>query len=142
MSGPAGAAPAIRVLGSVGPGRRQREDVEFGRALLRELVRVEAGSALVVRERDVVGVQAAESTEALIERASAMCRARGWTLLVAAEAVPAPGAATVAALRRAGGRCLAIDASALEPAAREALRREADRCGVALVDSGGRGGPG
>ena len=72
-------ATAIRwategVMGSVQPSREQRGDIGFGWPLLRQIVELGIGSAMVVRERDVIAVEATEGTASLSERAGALCR--------------------------------------------------------------------
>ncbi|QKK09128.1 MAG: UDP-2,3-diacylglucosamine diphosphatase LpxI [Planctomycetota bacterium] len=62
------------------PNSMQRSDVEFVWPLLAELLRLDIGQSLAIRERDVIAVEAVEGTDRMIERVSAVCRAKGWTL--------------------------------------------------------------
>ena len=61
------------VMGSVRPGRRQQADIDFGWPLLEQVVELAAGGAIAVRERDVIAVEAAEGTAAMIQRAGKLC---------------------------------------------------------------------
>ena len=105
------------VMGSVQPSREQRADIAFGWPLLQQVVEMGIGSAMVVRERDVIAVEAIEGNAALIERAGSLCRTKGWVLLKTSGATrdpdrehPAIDAETVQAIARAGGGCLALGA--------------------------------
>ncbi len=118
----------------------QRGDIEFGWPLLQEMLRLDVGQAMAVRERDVVAIEAVEGTDRMIERAGALCRHAGWTLLKGARAghdrrsdVPTVGPDTVENLHKAGGRCIAVasgDVIMIDKADTIAL---ADKLGVAIV---------
>lgn len=103
--------------------------------VLRELLRIGAGTAIVVREGDVVGVRSAESIEELLERAGSLCGRRGWTLLLTSGSAAAVGPETIALLARRGGRCLALCGPGVGPAGADLGRAAevADRSGVAIV---------
>jgi type IV secretory pathway protease TraF len=45
-----------------------RGDVDFGWPLLRQLVELDVGQSMAVRDRDVIAVEAIEGTDAMIER--------------------------------------------------------------------------
>ena len=105
------------VMGSVQPSREQRSDIAFGWPLLLQIVELGIGSTMVVRERDVIAVEATEGTASLIERAGALCRARGWVLLKTSGPGRNGGSGassidvdTISALARAGAGCLALGA--------------------------------
>jgi DUF1009 family protein len=131
------------VLGTVQPSRGQSCDVEFGWPLLSEIVDLDIGGAIAVRERDVIAVEATEGTASLIERAGALCRARGWTLLKTALAGEGrePGAPTITpetirALAAAGGRCLAVGAGHVVFTEEARVIEAADRAGIAVIGVG------
>jgi len=69
------------IAGTLPPSRDQRGDIEFGWPLLQQVVELGVGSAMAVRERDVIAVEATEGTLGLVERAGALCRTKGWVLL-------------------------------------------------------------
>ena len=127
------------VMGSAQPGRVQSGDVEFGWPLLRQIVELEIGGSIAVRERDVIAVEAAEGTEALIQRAGMLCRARGWTLLLSAKAnrrgsdVPGVGIETIERLARAGARCVALGAGRIMLIDKPTVLAAADRAKIAVV---------
>ncbi len=128
------------VMGSVRPGRRQQADIDFGWPLLEQVVELEAGRAMAVREHDVIGVEAAEGTAALIERAAGLCRAKGWTLLKTARAdrdptsdMPTIDVDTIEQLAKAGGRCVALGAGRVRLIDKAAVLTAADRAKIAVV---------
>jgi DUF1009 family protein len=111
------ALAAEGVMGSVQPSREHRADIAFGWPLLQQVVELGIGSAMVVRERDVIAVEATESTASLIERAGSLCRTKGWVLLKTSGPTrdpdpehPVIDVETVQAMARAGGGCLALGA--------------------------------
>ncbi len=128
------------VMGSVRPGRRQQADIDFGWPLLEQVVELEAGRAIAVREHDVIAVEAAEGTAALIERAAGLCRAKGWTLLKTARAdrdprsdMPTIDVETIERLAKAGGRCVALGAGRVRLIDKAAVLTAADRAKIAVV---------
>ena len=126
------------VLGSVPPSRQHVGDIQFGWSLLRQIVELGIGNGMVVRERDVVAVEAAEDTAALIKRAGEVCRKRGWVLLKTAGAdgangLPTIDVETIRTLAGAGGGCLALSAERVHLADKTAIIEAADRLKVALV---------
>ncbi len=99
------------------PSPEQLADVRFAWPMLANLMLMDIGQALAVREKDVLAVEALEGTDRMIERAGQMCRMIGWTLCKGARAghdrrsdVPTIGVTTIRKLHEAGGRCLALAA--------------------------------
>ncbi len=128
------------VIGSVQPSREQMGDIEFGWPLLRQLAERRIGSAMAVRERDVIAVQATESTVSMIRRAGELCRRQTWVLLktagnAAGEDRPSVTVAVVETLAGAGGRCLGIDH--IDFADKQAVLEAADRAKIAVVGIAG-----
>jgi DUF1009 family protein len=128
------------VMGTVAPDSMQAADVEFGWPLLRDVVALDVGQAIAVRDRDVIAVEAVEGTDRMIDRAGALCRAKGWTLLKTARAdhdmradVPSVGVETIERLARAGGGCLALGAGRVILIDRPAVIEAANRLGVAVL---------
>ena len=124
------------VMGSVQLSREQHSDIEFGWPLLRQIVELDVGQVIAVRERDVIAVAAAEGTESMIERAGALCRTRGWTLLASAKADHPPlsiGAAVIEALAKAGARCAALGTGRVRLVEKPTLIAAANRAKIAIV---------
>lgn len=127
------------VMGAVQPGTDARGDVAFGWPLLRQLVELDVGQSMAVRDRDVIAVEAIEGTDAMIERAGSLCHAKGWTLLKTAKAahdrradVPTIGVATIERVAAAGCRCIALGTGQVILVDRPAVIAAADRLGVAV----------
>lgn len=122
------------------PTAQQRDDVEFVWPMLREILRLDIGQALTVREHDVIAVEAVEGTDRMIERTGQLCRAQGWTLVKGARAghdrradVPTIGPNTIKNLHQHGGRCLALAAGDVIMVDRPEVIRLADEMGVSII---------
>ena len=127
------------VMGRVQPDAASVADLDFGWPLLLQAVELDIGQSMAVRDRDVIAVEAIEGTDAMIDRAGTLCRARGWTLLKTAKAahdrradVPTIGAATIERVAAAGCRCVAVGAGQVILVDRPAVIAAADSHGVAL----------
>ena len=128
------------VMGSVPPTQQQRGDIQFGWPLLEQIVELGVGQSIAVRERDVIAVEAVEGTDALIERAGQLCRAKGWTLLKTASAdhdmradVPTIGVETIEQLANAGAGCVALGAGRVILIDKPKVLEAADRAKIAVV---------
>ena len=128
------------VLGSTQPTEQQRADIDFGWPLLREVVELHVGQSMAVRDRDVLAVEAVEGTDAMLERAGALCRAKGWTLLKTASTdhdmradVPTIGVGTIERMASLGGGCIAVGAGRVILVNRPKVLEAADRAGIAIV---------
>lgn len=122
------------------PNAMQRSDVAFVWPLLAELLRLDIGQSIAIRERDVIAVEAVEGTDRMIERVSAVCRAKGWTLCKGARAghdrrsdVPTVGIQTIENLAAQGGGCLAVAAGDVIMIDRDEMLARADELGVAVM---------
>lgn len=122
------------------PSHQQRSDIEFVWPLLAELLRLDIGQSIAVRERDVIAVEAVEGTDRMIERVSVVCRAKGWTLCKGARAghdrrsdVPTVGIQTIENLAVHGAGCLAVAAGDVIMIDRDEMLDRADELGIAVV---------
>jgi DUF1009 family protein len=131
---------AAGVMTETQPTRDQMADIEFVWPLLGELLRLDIGQALTVRERDVLSVEAVEGTDRMIERTGGLCKCGGWTLCKGSRAghdrrsdVPTVGVQTIQNMHLAGGRCLALAAGDVIMVDRAEMLELADRLGIAVV---------
>lgn len=122
------------------PGKDEVRDIGFAFPLLNELLRLDIGQAVAVRDADIVAVEGIEGTDRMIERAGELCRGRSWTLCKGARAghdrrsdVPTVGIHTVEHLHKHGGRCLALAAGDVIMIDKSQMLATADRLGVAIV---------
>ncbi len=122
------------------PTAEAERDIEFGWALLEQLLALGVGQAMAVRGRDVIAVEAAEGTNGMIERAGDVCGKRPWVLLKASSRdhdmradVATIGVDTIERLRAAGGRALALGVGRVILIDKPQVIAAADRLGVAIV---------
>jgi UDP-2,3-diacylglucosamine hydrolase len=128
------------VMTSRQPTVEQRADIEFVWPLLTEVLRLDIGQAIAVRERDVIAVEAVEGTDRMIERVGQICRATGWTLVKGARSghdrrsdVPTVGENTIQKMYDCGGRCLALAAGDVIMVDKPRMLELADQLGVSIV---------
>jgi len=128
------------VLTRRAPTAEQQSDIAFGWPLLTQVGALDIGQAIAVREKDVIAVEAVEGTDRMIERAGALCRRKGWTLLKTARPghdmradVPTIGVSTIERMHAAGGGCIAVGVGRVILVDRPAVLAAADRLGIAVV---------
>ena len=135
-------------LGSVAPTPAQLADVAFAWPIAKALGALDVGQTVVVEGRAVLALEAIEGTDAAIRRGCELGRGGACAVKVAKPQqdprfdVPAVGLATVRALAAGGGALLAVEAGRTLLLEREAMVREADAAGIALLGVDGRRLPG
>lgn len=122
------------------PSGAQKLDIEFGWPILREMLRLDVGQAIVIRSRDVIAVEAVEGTDRMLERAGSLCASGNWTLLKGARAghdrradVPVIGPDTIEKMHKHGGRCIALAAGDVIIIDKAKTLELADRLGIAVI---------
>jgi len=130
----------VGVMTRTQPTAEQKADIEFAWSMMNDLLRLDIGQSLAIRERDVIAVEAVEGTDKMIERVARLCRARGWTLCKGARVghdrrsdVPTIGSTTIEKLAAAGGGCIALAAGDVIMLEKERVIDLADDLGVAIV---------
>ena len=114
------------VLTKRAPAEQERKNIDYGRAVARELAQHDIGQTVVIAESACVAVEAMEGTDATIERAGQIMRSlhgdastlsRALTVVKIAKPnqdmrfdVPVIGVKTIEVMRAAGATCLAVDA--------------------------------
>jgi DUF1009 family protein len=129
------------VLGRHAPDETARDDIARGLSVVRALGALDVGQAAVVQQGIVLGVEAVEGTDALIERAARLKRnGPGGVLVKAAKPgqerrvdLPAIGAETVVRAAAAGLRGVAVEAGGALVIGRAAVVRAADDAGLFVV---------
>jgi DUF1009 family protein len=105
---------------------QERKNIDYGRAVARQLAQHDIGQTVVIAESACVAVEAMEGTDATIERAGQIMRSlgseastleRALTVVKVAKPnqdmrfdVPVVGVKTIAVMSAAGATCLALDA--------------------------------
>lgn len=115
-------------------------DIEFGWEIVKKLGELDIGQAIAVKEKEVIAVEAIEGTAAMIERAGALCRSGGWTLIKTSKPqqdmrfdVPCVGPETVSSLAENGGRCLVVEADKTIIIDKPDTIKLADKLGIAIL---------
>ncbi len=121
------------------PSSAIREDIEFGWKIVKELGWLDIGQAIVVKEREVIAVEAIEGTAKMIERAGQLCQSGGWTLIKAEKPnqdmrfdVPCVGPDTIRSLAENGGSCLVVEADKTIIIDKPETIELADKLGIAI----------
>jgi UDP-2,3-diacylglucosamine hydrolase len=131
------------------PTEQEHKNIEYGRAVARELAQHDIGQTVVIAESACVAVEAMEGTDATIERAGQiMASLRGdastlsRTLTVVKIAkpnqdmrfdVPVIGVKTIEMMQAAGATCLALDAGKCLLLDGEKILDAANAAGIAVV---------
>src|SRR5215472_7780999 len=131
------------------PSEQEVKDIAYGRALARHLAQYDIGQTVVVAQAACVAVEAMEGTDAAIERAgqimaSLSCApptlSRALTVVKIAKPnqdmrfdVPVIGVKTIERMKKAGARCIALDAEKCLLLDGDAIPRAADAAGIAIV---------
>jgi hypothetical protein len=137
------------VLTRRAPTEPERRNIEYGRAVARQLAQHDIGQTVVVAESACVAVEAMEGTDATIERAGQILRSmqgeastlsRDLTVVKIAKPnqdmrfdVPVIGLKTIEVMRSAGATCLALDAGKCLLLDGEKILDAANAAGIAVV---------
>lgn len=121
-------------------GHRQHTDIEAGWRVAKQMGGMDIGQSITIKDGTVIAVEAIEGTDACIDRTGQLCRRGGWTLVKVSKPgqdmrfdVPTIGPKTVARVRKAGGKVIAIEADKTILVEREATLELARQEGVTIV---------
>ncbi len=131
------------------PSEQERENIDYGRSVARQLAQFDIGQTVVIAESACVAVEAMEGTDATIERAGAILRSlhgdastlsRALTVVKIAKPnqdmrfdVPVIGVKTVEVMHAAGATCLAVDADKCLLLDGDAIAHAADASSIAII---------
>src|SRR5271163_159903 len=131
------------------PTEQERKNIEYGRAVARNLAQHDIGQTVVIAESACVAVEAMEGTDATIERAGQIMRSmqgdastlsRALTVVKIAKPnqdmrfdVPVVGVKTIEVMRAAGASCLALDAGKCLLLDGQKVVDAANAAGIAVV---------
>ncbi len=132
-----------------GPTEQERKNVDYGRAVARQLAQHDIGQTVVIAETACVAVEAMEGTDATIERAGrilgslhgdASTLSRELTVVKIAKPnqdmrfdVPVIGVKTIEVMEGAGASCLALDAGKCLLLDGDKVLNAANAVGIAVV---------
>ena len=138
-----------------GPTEQERKNVEYGRAIARQLAQHDIGQTVVIAESACVAVEAMEGTDATIERAGEIMRSlhgeastlsRTLTVVKIAKPnqdmrfdVPVIGVKTIEVMQAAGASCLALDAGKCLLLDGDKIVHTANAVEIAIVAEGNEG---
>jgi DUF1009 family protein len=137
------------VLTRRAPSEQERKNIDYGRAVARQLAQYDIGQTVVIAESACVAVEAMEGTDAAIERAGhimgslrgdASTLSRALTVVKIAKPnqdmrfdVPVIGVKTIEVMKAAGATCLALDAVKCLLLDGERVLDAANVAGIAVV---------
>lgn len=133
------------------PAEQERKNIEYGRAVARQLAQHDIGQTVVIAESACVAVEAMEGTDDTIERAGQIMRSlsvdseastlsRALTVVKIAKPnqdmrfdVPVIGVKTIEVMAAAGATCLALDAGKCLLLDGQKIIDTANAAGIAIV---------
>ncbi len=122
------------------PSSLAKGDIEFGWQIAKKLGELDIGQAIVVREKEVIAVEAIEGTAEMIERAGRFCKAGEWTLIKTSKPsqdmrfdVPCVGPDTIRSLVKNGGKCLVVEAGKTIIIDKSETIELADQLGITIL---------
>jgi DUF1009 family protein len=121
------------------PSRQEKEDVEYGLEIAREIARLDLGQTIVVRGNACVAIEAMEGTDETIKRAGQLARGRLTVVKVAKPDqdmrfdVPVVGVPTIEAMIEAGATCLCITAGKTLMFDRDEMIRTAEKHRISIL---------
>lgn len=131
--------PAAGVLTRRSPDPDEVADIEYGRGIARQIVALDLGQTVVVRDRACVAIEAMEGTDETIERAARIAGGQRLVVIKMSKRgqdmrfdVPVIGMKTIEVMRRANATALAVDAGRTLLFERANLIRAADEAGITI----------
>jgi len=121
------------------PSADEWRDIEFGWHMAKEIGRLDIGQTVVVKGQAVVAVEAAEGTDEAIRRGGKLCRSGAVVVKICKPQqdlrfdLPATGTQTIAVMKEVEATCLAVEAGKAIIFDRDAVVKEADKAGIAIV---------
>ncbi|MCI0486310.1 MAG: UDP-2,3-diacylglucosamine diphosphatase LpxI [Blastocatellia bacterium] len=131
------------VLSNRAPTEKERDDIEYGVVIAREIARLDLGQTIAVKDRAVIAIEAMEGTDAVIARAGEIVRHRPFVVVKVAKPdqdmrfdVPVVGAPTIEAMASAGATAIHVTADKTLMLDKDELIALADKNRISVV--GGR----
>jgi DUF1009 family protein len=121
------------------PDKREREDINYGLEIGREIARLNLGQTIVIRAKACVAIEAMEGTDETIRRAGQLAPGRLTVVKLARPDqdmrfdVPVVGLSTIEAMLSAGATCLSVTAGKTLLFDRDETIRLADKNKIAIL---------
>ena len=121
------------------PDKHEREDIEYGLEIAREIARLDLGQTIVVRGKACVAIEAMEGTDETIRRAGRLVKKRLTVVKLAKPNqdmrfdVPVVGVPTIETMHESGATCLCLTAGKTLMFDREEMIRLANDRKIAIV---------
>jgi len=121
------------------PDKHEREDIDYGLEIAREIARLDLGQTIVVRGKACVAIEAMEGTDETIRRAGRLVKKRLTVVKLAKPNqdmrfdVPVVGVPTIETMHESGATCLCITAGKTLMFDREEMIRLANDRKIAIV---------
>ena len=131
--------PAAGTLTRREPNQNEREDIEYGLEVARQIAHLDLGQTIVVRGKACVAIEAMEGTDATIKRAGALVSGRITVVKLAKPHqdmrfdVPVVGVPTLEIMIEAGATCLCITAGKTLMFDRDEMIAVANKNKIAIV---------
>jgi hypothetical protein len=121
------------------PNRSEKEDIDFGFRVAKELGRLDIGQCVVVRKKTILAVEAIEGTDAAIRRGGNLAREGAVVIKVSKPNqdlrfdVPAVGLGTLKAMAEVKAAVLAVESGKTLLFDKNEMMTYADQLRVAIV---------
>lgn len=122
------------------PTADEEADIGFGWTVAKKMGDLDVGQSVMVKDRNILAVEAIEGTDRCIARAGELCRMGGFVVVKVAKPnqdmrfdVPTVGLTTIEGMVKAHGRVLAVEADRTIFLDRAATIALADRHGISIV---------
>ena len=132
--------PEAGTLTRRAPDADETADIEYGREIAKKIAGLDLGQTIVVADRACVAVEAMEGTDATIQRAATLSNGRRLVIVKVSKPqqdmrfdVPVVGRRTIQVMRESIATVLAVDAGKTLLFERQAMLKEADEAGIAIV---------
>ena len=132
--------PRQGILTRRSPNRKEKGDLEYGRTIAQELIRLDLGQTVVVKDRAVVAVEAMEGTDETIRRAGQLVAGQDLRVVKVSRPfrdmrfdVPVVGLRTLKVIEECNVSAISIDSDRTLIMDRQSFIRGADRLGIAVV---------
>jgi DUF1009 family protein len=121
------------------PTKDERQDIEFGWQMAKEIGKLDIGQTVVIKDQAVLAVEAIEGTDEAIRRGGTLCGGGAVVIKVCKPQqdlrfdLPAIGPQTIQSMEQVKASCLAVEAGKTIIIDRQVVIHDAERSGIAIV---------